>query len=102
MGQLGEIEKAIYHELEPWVRNPACFWGWLRKQRNDLKALGAHLTNRDIYNCFTECIIVESHKRAGIIRKRYPSIEFMGDLKESARGITRGEFPSFLKGRKFF
>ena len=26
-GQLGEIAKAIYHELEPCVRNPECVWG---------------------------------------------------------------------------
>ena len=29
-GQLGAIEKAIYHEFEPGVRNPECVWGMFR------------------------------------------------------------------------
>ena len=49
-GKLGGIEKVIYRELEPWVRNPEGVWGWIGKKRSDLKTSGRHLANREVYN----------------------------------------------------
>ena len=53
-GKLGGIEEVIYRELEPGVRNPEGVWGWLGKQMGDLKTMGRHLTNREVYNYFEE------------------------------------------------
>ena len=55
MAQLGGIVKVIYRELEPWVRNPEGVWGWIRKKRARLKAMGGDLTNRAVYNYSKYC-----------------------------------------------
>ena len=68
MGQLGTIDKVIYHELEQGVRNPEGVWGWLRKERNDLNSSGRRVTNRAIYNYFEYFSIAKSHKLADVIR----------------------------------
>ena len=92
-GQLSAIGKAIYRELEPGVRDPECFWGWLGKKRNDLKSSGRRLTKREIYNCFKDRSVVKPHMSAEIIRKPCLTISFRGDLEESASDIFRENFP---------
>ena len=71
-------------------------------ERNDLKEFGRRLTNREIYNYIKERSVAKPHKLAGIIRKHCITIEFMDDLEESARGLFRGQFSSFLKREKSF
>ena len=90
MWKLGGIGKVIYHELEPWVRNPAGVWDWLGKIRNDLEALRRRVTYRGICNYFKECRLVKSHKMDEVIRKHCLTISFMGDLEESECDIPHG------------
>ena len=59
--------------------------------------MGRHLTNRVIYNYFSDFSIAKSHKLSGITRKHCVSIEFMGDLEEPNGDIPQGEFPNFAK-----
>ena len=45
MSRLISLVRVSCSELEHWVRNPECIWGWLVRKRNGLKAAW-ELTNR--------------------------------------------------------
>ena len=71
-GKLSAVEKAIYLELELGgeIRNVS---GAVRK-KNDMEALGMHLTNRWVYNYFKECRIEKPHKLDEVIRNHFLAI----------------------------
>ena len=70
----------IYRELELGVRNPEGVWDWLGKKRGGLKSMGRHLTNREVYSYFKECIVVKSHMIGEVVGKHCVSLHFMEDL----------------------
>ena len=94
VGKLCGLGKVIYRELELWARNPEGVWDWLGKRRGDLKTMGRHLTNREIYNYFKDCIIVRTNKLEEVVRDHCVSLEFVGDLKAPDGSI-------FMKSAQF-
>ena len=56
--QLGGTNQVIYQELEEGNRDPEGAWDWLSKKRGDLQSLWRNLTNREMFDYFTECEIV--------------------------------------------
>ena len=93
-GQLGGVEKVIYHELEPAARSPEGGWDWVGNNRIDLNAMGRFLRNREVYNYFKDCCLVKSHKLIGVVEKPCVSLEFTADRMEPDSGVVQGNFPN--------
>ena len=62
-----------------------------------LKALVGYLTNREVYNYFKDCSIVESRKLSGVFGKNCLSLRFMGDLIGPDREVFQEKSPKYLR-----
>ena len=100
MGKLNGTGGIICRGLELWVRNPVDVWGWLGQKRNDLKVTGRHLTNREVYNYFKDCIVVKSHKIGEVVGGNCVSLEFMKDLAEPNSEVFQEKTQIAKEGRR--
>ena len=78
-------------------RNPEGVWGWVAKKMGDVKSMGRHLANREVYNYINYCSVVKSHKLVGVSEEDCLSLESTVGLVGADSEVAQEKSPRHLR-----
>ena len=71
--------------------------GLVGGKRIHMKSIGRHLTNREVYSYFKDCIVVKSRKSGEVFGRHFVSLDFMGDVAGPNVEVSHANFTKYLK-----